>query len=50
MHKHECEGSCGCQGRKHLTIEEKKAMLQHKAEFLGKELEGIKEELQNLDK
>ncbi len=50
MHKQGCDGSCGCHGRKHLTKEEKKGMLQHKAECLGKELEGIKEALQELDK
>ena len=49
MHKQECNGSCGCHGRKHLTIVEKKAMLQHQAECLGKELEGIKEELKVLE-
>ena len=49
MHKQGCDGSCGCHGRKHLTKEEKKAMLQHKAECLGKELEGIKEELEVLE-
>ena len=49
MNKQGCSGNCGCHGRKHLTKEEKKAMLQHKAECLGKELEGIKEELQELE-
>jgi len=50
MHKQGCGCSCGCHGRRYLTKEEKKEMLQHKAECLEKELEGIKESLQELDK
>jgi len=50
MHKQGCGCSCGCHGRQYLTKEEKKEKLQHKAECLGKELEGVKEALQELDK
>jgi hypothetical protein len=48
MHnKKTCGG--GCQGRKHLTKEEKKEHLLHKQECLGKELQGIKEALEELN-
>jgi hypothetical protein len=50
MHKQGCGGNCGCHGRKHFTKDEKKERLQHRAECLGKELEGIKEALQELEK
>ena len=50
MYKHGCGCSCGCHGRKFLTKEEKKERLLHKAECLEKELEGIKEALQELNK
>lgn len=50
LNKTECGCSGGCHGRKYLTKEEKKERLQHRAECLGKELEGVKEALQELDK
>jgi len=52
MHKNKscgCNHGCGCHGRKHPTKEEKKAYLVHKQECLEKELQGIKEALDELD-
>jgi chaperonin cofactor prefoldin len=50
MHKQKCGCSCSCHGRQYPTKEEKRKHLEHKKECLEKELQGIKEALEELDK
>ena len=45
--EHGCR--CGCHGRRYPTREERREMLQHKKECLEKELQGIKEALEDLE-
>jgi len=50
MHNKECGCSGGgCKGRRYLTKVEKREHLLHKQECLEKELQGIKEALQEIE-
>lgn len=48
MQTRKCGSSCGCHGRRYPTREERREHLIHRQECLQKELQGVKEALEEL--